>query len=101
MRANGDKDITHLLHHSKLLPKKGFPIMFHGIKGTETRSRRSPSYFNIMEASVVRNYCAMLIEDPELKICECATLLAFAVIFSKPRCRSGGDRRYRSLQGPS
>jgi len=42
--------------------------MFHGIKGTETRSRRSPSYFNIMEASVVRDYCAMLIEDPELKI---------------------------------
>jgi helicase MOV-10 len=81
MRANGDKDITHLLHNSKVLPKKGFPIMFHGIKGIETRSRRSPSYFNIMEASVVRYYCAMLIEDPELKICECATLLAFTVIF--------------------
>lgn len=42
--------------------------MFHGIKGTEKRTKRSPSYFNIIEASVVRNYCVALTEDPELRI---------------------------------
>jgi len=68
MRAHGDRDVTHLLLNSNILPKKGFPIMFHGIKGTEKRTRRSPSYFNIHEASVVRNYCLALIEDRERRI---------------------------------
>ena len=73
MRAHGDPDVTHLLLHSSVLPKKGFPVMFHGIKGTEKRTRRSPSYFNILEASVVRNYCVTLTEDPELRISKCST----------------------------
>jgi helicase MOV-10 len=68
MRAHGDPDVTHLMLQSSVLPKKGFPVMFHGIKGTEKRTRRSPSYFNILEASVVRNYCVALTEDPELRI---------------------------------
>jgi helicase MOV-10 len=73
MRASGDVDITHLLEESGVLAKKGFPIVFHGIKGRETRTRVSPSYFNIHEASVVRNYCVALTSDRGRKIGECRT----------------------------
>src|SRR5579863_2670227 len=62
MRAHGDRDVTHLLLDSNVLPKKGFPLIFHGIKGREKRTRMSPSYYNILEASVVRDYCMKLIE---------------------------------------
>ncbi len=82
MRAHGDMDVTHLLLHSNILPKKGFPIMFHGIKGSEKRTKRSPSYFNIHEASVVRNYCMALIEDRERRICKCSAPFGLAVVFS-------------------
>jgi helicase MOV-10 len=71
MRAYGDANVTHLLVDSGVLPKKGFPIVFHGIKGREKRTKRSPSYYNIYEASVVRNYCEALTSDPERMICEC------------------------------
>jgi helicase MOV-10 len=80
MRAHGNRYVTDFLLHSRTLPKRGFPVLFHGIKGTEKRTKRSPSYFNIIEASVVRNYCVMLIEDTERKICKCGTSLGFAVI---------------------
>jgi len=70
MRAFGDVDVTHLLVESGVLHKKGFPIVFHGIKGLEKRTRRSPSYHNIYEASVVRDYCVTLTSDPERMICE-------------------------------
>jgi helicase MOV-10 len=71
MRASGDVDVTHFLVNSGVLPKKGFPIVFHGIKGREKRTKWSPSYFNIYEASIVRNYCVDLTSDTERKICEC------------------------------
>ena len=81
MRAHGDTDVTHLLLHSRILPKKGFPVLFHGIKGKEKRTTRSPSYFNINEASVVRNYCVMLTEDTELKLCKSSALFGIVVVF--------------------
>lgn len=70
MRAYGDVDVTHLLVDSGVLQKKGFPIVFHGIKGQEKRTRQSPSYYNVFEASVVRNYCVALTSDPERMISE-------------------------------
>jgi helicase MOV-10 len=81
VRMGTDRYITELLLDSNVLPKKGFPVMFHGIKGAEKRTRRSPSYFNIIEASVVRNYCVALTDDPEQRICECHVSLSFPVIF--------------------
>jgi helicase MOV-10 len=71
MRACAIPVVSDLLVQSDVLPKKGFPIVFHGIKGRELRKRHSPSYLNVHEASVVRNYCLRLIEDSEHKICEC------------------------------
>uniref|UniRef100_A0A3Q2E4J8 Putative helicase mov-10-B.2 n=1 Tax=Cyprinodon variegatus TaxID=28743 RepID=A0A3Q2E4J8_CYPVA len=30
------------------LPKQGFPVIFHGVKGLETRESSSPSFFNVV-----------------------------------------------------
>ena len=49
---------------------KGFPVVFHGIKGQEKRTKQSPSYLNIHEASVVRDYCLRILGDQEHKIRE-------------------------------
>ncbi|KAI0253343.1 AAA domain-containing protein [Lactifluus subvellereus] len=68
MRASASADVTHLFLSSVVLPKKGFPVVFHGIKGGERRSKYSPSYFNIYEAFIVRDYCKKLTTDPERKI---------------------------------
>ena len=70
MRAYASPDVSHLLLQSSVLPKRGFPVVFHGIKGNEKRARYSPSYLNILEATVVRDYCIKLTQDNEHKICE-------------------------------
>jgi hypothetical protein len=40
--------------------------LFHGVEGDEQHAK----YFNIIEASIVRDYCVKLIEDREPKICK-------------------------------
>jgi helicase MOV-10 len=70
MQAYAIPVVARLFLQSDVLIKKGFPIVFHGIKGRELRGRHSPSYLNIHEASVVRDYCQRLIDDRERKICE-------------------------------
>ncbi|KAL4640696.1 RNA helicase Mov10l1 [Arapaima gigas] len=42
------------------LPTKGFPIIFHGIRGNELRESSSPSWFNPAEAVQVMLYCCQL-----------------------------------------
>ncbi|NXF85693.1 M10L1 helicase, partial [Eubucco bourcierii] len=54
--------VTSLLHWSKL-PRKGFPLIFHGIRGSETREGRSPSWFNATEAVQVMQYCCHLVKS--------------------------------------
>ncbi|NXT75568.1 M10L1 helicase, partial [Zapornia atra] len=51
--------VTSLLDWRKL-PRKGFPLIFHGIRGTETREGHSPSWFNPSEAVQVMQYCCSL-----------------------------------------
>ncbi|XP_050841860.1 RNA helicase Mov10l1 [Serinus canaria] len=51
--------VTSFLNWEKL-PRKGFPLIFHGIKGSETREGRSPSWFNPAEAVQVMMYCCQL-----------------------------------------
>ncbi|KAN0127186.1 P-loop containing nucleoside triphosphate hydrolase protein, partial [Lactarius tabidus] len=65
MRAHASPEVARLLLQSDVLPKKGFPIVFHGIRGLELRNR-SPSYLNIHEASVVRDYCLKLSRDHKI-----------------------------------
>ncbi|XP_038604939.1 helicase MOV-10 [Tachyglossus aculeatus] len=42
--------------HWEGLPRQGFPIVFHGVLGEETREANSPSFFNAEEASTVVEY---------------------------------------------
>jgi helicase MOV-10 len=70
IRDYGNPSITYELVLSDVLPRKGFPVVFHGVKGKEERMKSSPSYFNILEASIVRDYCVKLTRDPERLIGE-------------------------------
>ncbi|XP_021240406.1 RNA helicase Mov10l1 isoform X2 [Numida meleagris] len=54
--------VTSLLHWEKL-PRKGFPLIFHGVRGKETREGRSPSWFNPTEAVQVMQYCCHLAKN--------------------------------------
>ncbi|KAK2500261.1 hypothetical protein MC885_018589 [Smutsia gigantea] len=51
--------VTSLLGWEKL-PKKGFPLVFHGVRGDEAREGRSPSWFNPAEAVQAMRYCCLL-----------------------------------------
>ncbi|XP_057692780.1 RNA helicase Mov10l1 isoform X1 [Corythoichthys intestinalis] len=54
------KDVVDSLCQWKTLPKKGFPLLFHGIRGKEMREGNNPSWFNPAEAVQVMLYCCQL-----------------------------------------
>ncbi|XP_053575160.1 RNA helicase Mov10l1 [Bombina bombina] len=51
--------VNRLLRWDKL-PQNGFPLVFHGIRGTEMREGSNPSWFNPSEAVQVMRYCCIL-----------------------------------------
>ena len=71
MRGYGNAYITYDLIHSAALPKKGFPVVFHAIKGSEQCAESSPSHFDVLEASIARDYCVKLVGDPLRKTSGC------------------------------
>ncbi|KAM9361320.1 putative helicase mov-10-B.1 [Symphorus nematophorus] len=44
------------------LPKKGFPLIFHGVMGKDEREANSPSFFNVSEIEVLIDYLTKLME---------------------------------------
>ncbi|KAM3610001.1 uncharacterized protein V6R79_023715 [Siganus canaliculatus] len=61
------RDTVESLSQWKTLPKKGFPLLFHGVRGTEMREGNNPSWFNPAEAVQVMLYCCQLtkkLSDP-------------------------------------
>lgn len=48
----------------KNLPKKGFPLLFHGVRASEMREGNNPSWFNTAEAVQVMLYCCQLAKKP-------------------------------------
>ncbi|XP_048355587.1 RNA helicase Mov10l1-like [Sphaerodactylus townsendi] len=42
------------------LPRKGFPLIFHGVRGNEMREGHNPSWFNPTEAVQIIRYCCLL-----------------------------------------
>ncbi|KAK5599967.1 hypothetical protein CRENBAI_012535 [Crenichthys baileyi] len=54
------RDIVDSLCQWKNLPKKDFPLLFHGVRGTEMREGNNPSWFNPVEAVQVMLYCCQL-----------------------------------------
>ncbi|XP_073475838.1 RNA helicase Mov10l1 [Aquarana catesbeiana] len=55
-----DPTVVNKLLRWDRLPKKGFPLIFHGIRGTEMREGTNPSWFNPSEAVQVMRYCCIL-----------------------------------------
>ncbi|XP_035008504.2 putative helicase mov-10-B.1 isoform X2 [Hippoglossus stenolepis] len=47
------------------LPKKGFPVIFHGVIGKDEREANSPSFFNVSEIEVIVDYLTKLMETQE------------------------------------
>ncbi|KAK0191959.1 P-loop containing nucleoside triphosphate hydrolase protein [Armillaria mellea] len=61
LQACGDPILTRSLEDWEELPTKKFPIIFHAVVGRDQREKSSPSFFNIDEATIVKNYCLKLV----------------------------------------
>ncbi|NXN00001.1 SDE3 helicase, partial [Sylvia borin] len=59
--SNGP-DIRNLYCTWEELPKKGFPIIFHGVCGEDQREAKSPSFFNTAEIEVLVHYLKKLLQ---------------------------------------
>ncbi|NXQ55413.1 SDE3 helicase, partial [Anthoscopus minutus] len=61
-KSNG-LDIRNLYCTWEELPKKGFPIIFHGVCGEDQREANSPSFFNTAEIEVLVHYLKKLLQS--------------------------------------
>lgn len=68
LEPNADPIITHSLLRSDCIIAPGFPVIFHAIAGKDLREARSPSFFNIDEASLVKTYITRLKGDQRLRL---------------------------------
>jgi helicase MOV-10 len=66
----GNGALIHSMDNYEELPKKKFPIIFHGIIGKDEKEASSPSFFNIDEASQVKKYVISLLGNRKNKISE-------------------------------
>ncbi|KAF9486245.1 RNA helicase [Pholiota conissans] len=57
----GEPAMINSLVNYEELPKRRFPVVFHGIVGKDEREKSSPSFFNIDEATQVKKYCTSLL----------------------------------------
>jgi helicase MOV-10 len=53
---------------SPILPSPNFPIVFHAINGKDDRESVSPSFFNIDEVTLVKEYVQKLRADRKFRI---------------------------------
>ncbi|NXW65113.1 SDE3 helicase, partial [Eurystomus gularis] len=56
-------DVRSLYCNWDELPKKGFPIIFHGVCGEDRREAKSPSFFNTAEIEVLVHYLKKLLQS--------------------------------------
>ncbi|XP_019524085.1 PREDICTED: RNA helicase Mov10l1 [Hipposideros armiger] len=66
-----DPKVTTSLLGWEKLPKKSFPLLFHGVRGSEAREGRSPSWFNPAEAVQVMRYCCLLVRSASSQVSAC------------------------------
>ncbi|QRV97470.1 RNA helicase [Ceratobasidium sp. AG-Ba] len=66
LAACADPRLSKSLEQFSLLPKKGFPIIFHSICGENLQEAKSPSYFNISEVTLVGHYVQKLLSSRRL-----------------------------------
>nr|XP_019952231.1 PREDICTED: putative helicase mov-10-B.2 isoform X1 [Paralichthys olivaceus] len=60
-----DKRDREMYCNWEYLPKKGFPVIFHGVIGKDEREANSPSFFNVSEIEVLVDYLTKLMETQE------------------------------------
>ena len=70
LRPHATPDIVDSLLYLDMLPTMGYPVIFHGVRGVEQNVAHNPSYFNVIEASLVARYVAELLADPSVNIHE-------------------------------
>ena len=68
--ASADVFRTHAYQSWEHLPKKGFPLIFHGVEGEDMREGNSPSWFNSEEATIVRDYVELLVNGTRTNRCK-------------------------------
>jgi len=68
LRPCADEDARSMLCGWPQLPKREFPLVFHGVVGKDEREERSPSFFNVDEISVVMKYVGSLLDSRSPKI---------------------------------
>lgn len=66
--SSADELVAYNMVQYKHLLKKGFPVMFHGIEGKDSREGSSPSWFNADEATLVVSYVTKLLEDSNISV---------------------------------
>ncbi|KAK1166718.1 RNA helicase Mov10l1-like [Acipenser oxyrinchus oxyrinchus] len=60
LEVGATQEVVCALQDWNRLPKKGFPLLFHGVRGSEMREGCNPSWFNPVEAVQVMMYCCQL-----------------------------------------
>uniref|UniRef100_A0A9J7XRF5 RNA helicase n=2 Tax=Cyprinus carpio TaxID=7962 RepID=A0A9J7XRF5_CYPCA len=59
--ACADEMISHQYCMWEHLPKRGFPVIFHGVIGKDERESNSPSFFNTSEIDIIIDYLKKLL----------------------------------------
>ncbi|CAL1531357.1 unnamed protein product [Lymnaea stagnalis] len=63
LKPHAHPNRTHTLTHWELLPKTGFPVIFHGVRGEDFREKNSPSWFNPGETIQVIQYLQGVLKE--------------------------------------
>ncbi|KAG8954847.1 hypothetical protein FRC04_010330 [Tulasnella sp. 424] len=66
LEPRADPNVSGLCLGWRTLPNPKYPVVFHAIKGQDMRESSSPSWFNIEEASAVRDYVRDLRHNPQI-----------------------------------
>jgi helicase MOV-10 len=63
LQAHADPKVVDAFVQWKHLPQptRRFPVVFHAVAGQDEREASSPSYFNRLEASQVKQYVQILL----------------------------------------
>ncbi|XP_042346930.1 putative helicase mov-10-B.2 [Plectropomus leopardus] len=62
LQPYADKAAVNTYRKWEHLPKKGFPLIFHGVAGTDERDANSPSVYNMAEVEVLKDYLKALLD---------------------------------------
>jgi helicase MOV-10 len=77
LESRADPAVANSMLRTDFLKTPGFQVIFHSILGKDAREARSPSFFNVSEASLVKEYVRMLKQDQRLRLSE--SLRAFLI----------------------